>query len=171
MKKHKWAIIAGVCVVAVIVVGAVFIPRLFSNPSTPPAENTNWVVVMPGHWWKTSLDQQQIEILHDMWGTDVNIRQLVEALWPSVLKELPAEAITLWENQDIQWPSQTFDKWKGIQYLRLSLSQKGAMFDIYVGCTKCEDNSSFRVWASDGIKEESRYRVSMYTDEVLASPW
>jgi hypothetical protein len=52
MKKYSWAIIAGVCILALIVVGAVFIPRIFSSSHVEePME-----IVMPGHWWKTDFE-------------------------------------------------------------------------------------------------------------------
>jgi hypothetical protein len=88
MKKYLWAVIAGVCVLALIVVGAIFIPRLFRAPATE--EPIDFVTVMPGHWWKTDLNEQQLKTLQTMWGTDITKAQSSRRTDPTTGKACPS---------------------------------------------------------------------------------
>ena len=173
MRKYKWTIIAGACVVVLIVLGAIFIPRLFSAPSAE--EPSDYVTVMPGHWWKISLNQEQLETLRGLWGTDVDARQVIDAVSPGVLRELPEDVVAnIAAGRNQLWPTDSFEEWEQIQAMCCSRSrplEKGVtMFDLYIGCRKTEAGSRFEVRQELGISEENRYRISLYTDDVLVPP-
>jgi hypothetical protein len=172
MRKHRWAIIAGVCVVVLIVVGAVFIPRaLHSSASSTGTEDR--IVVMPGHWWKVSLDEQKIEILRRVWHTGITRKDLVDMLWPGVLQKLPAAAGASWERQKVDWPNEPFDDWEDIQAwcfsAMLPVQDDPIVFDVYLGSDEWETDDMFTVSRiiGTGLTSDNRYRVSMYTNDVL----
>ncbi len=118
MRKYKWAIIAGVCALALlIVVLALFIPRLFRNPPLPPSTPESQEIVIPAHWWKASLTEQQLDVLRSLWGTETGVKPFLEAVWPAVLDEMPADATSLMGEFNVAWPRQSFEEWKEIQYI------------------------------------------------------
>lgn len=172
MRKHTWAIIAGVCVVVLLgIVGVVlFFPQLFDRGHSSPIPD-DMEIVIPAHWWKTSLNEQQIETLRRLWHTQISTKQLIDALWPGVLSELPAEADASSDGGRVMWPAAEFDVWKDIQAWSMSVIHPAQgtamMFDVYLGCPERETDDTFLVDKSEGITSEVRYRISMYTDEVL----
>ena len=87
MRKHRWAVIAGISILALIVVGAIFIPRLFTGTHAVVED----VKLIPAHWWKAELTEQQLSTLSTLWGKDITAAQLLEGLWPDVLQRLPQE--------------------------------------------------------------------------------
>jgi hypothetical protein len=70
MKEQMRAIMAGVCVVALLtVVGAVIVPRLLGISSG----DANKEIIEPAHWWKMTLNQDQAEIWRELWGKDITM--------------------------------------------------------------------------------------------------
>lgn len=172
MRRWSWVAVVGVCVLALTVVGTLVIQRVLHGcPASAGIRHD--IVVMPGHWWRMSLEEKQIEVLRTLWHTDISRKDLVDALWPSVMEELPAAAGALWESQTIKWPIEPFDEWKDIQAWVMSTlaSVQGSpsVFDVYLGCEEWETDDMFAVDEdiADGLTQESRYRISMYTDEIL----
>ena len=124
MRNHKWAIIAGVCVLALlIVVGAIYIPRL-SRREGSPAEG--FIILKPGHWWQAEITEQQLGALAALWGKDITAAQLLQELWPDVLSEMPQEAVTCYERSwmRMHWPTETYEEWNR-DMLNTSLADLG----------------------------------------------
>jgi phage pi2 protein 07 len=168
MQKHRWAIIAGVCILALIVVGAVFIPRIFSSSHVEEPGET----VMPGHWWKTDLNEQQLKTLQTLWGSDMTIEEFVRQLWPDVMQELPSEMVDIWKQGNVFWPTAKFEDWERSAFQMMCFGPTTAKegeamkcFDVYLGNTALEERTFGRS-RDFGLVEDRCYRVSMYTDDV-----
>src|SRR4030042_5945122 len=59
-----------------------------TNPfGMPPVDE--WVVIEPGNWWRTTLNEEQMVTLREIWGTQMTEGQVVKRLWPEVLDEIP----------------------------------------------------------------------------------
>jgi hypothetical protein len=163
MKKYLWVIIAGVCVVALVAVGAIFIPKLFTSTTHSGQEE---VVVKPGHWWKTELTEQQLSTLDTLWGENITAAQLLQELWPDVLQQVPQEAATAYENQQPSWPTEEYEDWEG----QMICGGRGVSHDegmivywYYLGSHESEE-TTFLISVERGFTEERMYRVSLYTD-------
>ncbi len=164
MRKHKWAIIAGVCVVALLAAaGVIYSPLLFR--SRPPAVSKGHVVLMPAHWWKMEMTEQQFGSLRAVWGQDVSAAQLLQELWPDVLQQMPQEVATGYEKRRIFWPTETYEEWEGQM-----ICNGTSVFDdegpitccIYLGTHESEEGT-FEIAGDRGFAEERTYRVSLYT--------
>ena len=171
MQKRRWAIIAGVCMLALIVVGAVFVPRIFGTSHAEERAET----VMPEHWWKTNLDEQQIETLQASWGSVMTMKEFVCKLWPEVMHELPSEMVDAWERKEVYWPTEKFEDWEcgPFQTMCFGLVVPGdghttKCFDVYLG-TQAAEEPTLRRSIDLGLVEDRCCRVSMYTDEVIES--
>lgn len=165
MRKHKWAIVAGVCVLALIVVGAVLISRYFHESSDPYSIPEGHIILKPGHWWKMEITDEQRSSLRTLWGTDPTIAQLLQELWPEVLQQMPQEAVTAYEKAQIGWPTKTYEEWKG-QMLSIAHATPGdegpIVYCVYIGTHESEE-WSFQIAGDRGFTEERTYRVSIYT--------
>lgn len=165
MRKHKWAIIAAVCVVALAVVGAIFIPRLFFPKSHPNYVQEGHVVLMPGHWWQAEITEQQRSSLATSWGKDITAAQLLQELWPDVLQQMPEEVVTGYDKRQIVWPTETYEEWQGemlCNFRETSSDEGPVLCCIYVGTHESEE-WSFQVAGDRGFTEDRTYRVSIYT--------
>ena len=178
MRKYKWAIIAGVCVLALlIVVAAIFIPRLFRNPALPPSIPESREIVIPAHWWQASLTEQQLEVLRSLWGTEITVPQFLEAIWPTVLDEMPADVAAFVGDDAMKWTYESFEEWTQIQKMFFGhgrLPEEGATamnVVFYPGRRDQERDTTFIVRKGNGIVPENCYRISLYTDDVLVCPW
>jgi hypothetical protein len=68
MRKHKWAIIAGVCVLALLTLaGVIYIPRLSHRAGWNSPSKGN-IILKPGHWWQAEITEQQLGSLATLWG-------------------------------------------------------------------------------------------------------
>jgi hypothetical protein len=168
MKKYSWAIIAGLCLLALVVVGAVFIPRIFrSSHIEEPGE-----IVTPGHWWKTDLNEQQLKTLQTLWGTDMTMAQFLEQICPEALQQLPKEGVDAMGGR-INW----FQKWQDFEQSQRMCIGAGAgtrdegitIFEIYLG-RRAEEETTFQRNKEPPIVADRYYRISIYTDDVLAAP-
>ncbi len=163
MRKHKWAIIAGVCVVALIAVGVIFVPPLFN--SSPPTEvPEGYVILKPGHWWKMEITEQQRSSLATLWGRDISAAELLKELWLDVLPQLPQETVSACEKGKIAWPVETYEEWKGemLCNCRGLFSETGpTMCCIYIGSHESEEYT-FET-RDRGLTEDRIYRISIYT--------
>jgi hypothetical protein len=164
MRKHKWAIIAGVCVVALLTfAGAIYIPRLSRGHSDSPAEGH--IVLRPAHWWQAEITEQQLGSLATLWGKDTTAARLLQELWPDVLSQMPQEAATCYEQRKIRWSPETYEEWDR----ELFCNGKGIPGEegptvccIYVGTHKGEEGT-FQIAGDRGFTEDKTYRVSLYT--------
>jgi hypothetical protein len=165
MRKHRWAIIAGVCVLALLIVaGAIFIPMLFYR-GHPHSVSEGHVILMPGHWWKAEITEQQRSSLGTLWGKDITAAQLLQGLWPDVLQQLPQEAVTGYEKRWVAWPTATYEEWHGEMLCNLQAAPgDGGLITccIYVGTHESEE-ITFEIAGDRGFTEERTYRVSLYT--------
>jgi hypothetical protein len=163
MKKYLWAIIAGVCVLALlIVVGALFIPRLFSSTDAGVED----VELIPAHWWKTEMTEQQLSALGTLWGKDVTAAQLLQALWPDVLQQMPEEAATTYEKHQVRWPTQKYEDWQGEMIAGgagVSHEEGMMLYYYYLGSHESEQ-ITFLTSVERGFTEDRMYRVSLYVD-------
>lgn len=165
MKKHVWAAIAGVCVVTLVALaGVLFIPGLFQK-GPPSAVPEGHVVLMPAHWWKTEITDQQRSSLATLWGKDISAAELLQELWPDVLQQLPQEAVTCYEKRQIAWPTETYEEWHGQMLYNLKAvpdDQGPTVCCIYIGTRESEE-WSFQIAGDRGFTEDRTYRVSIYT--------
>jgi hypothetical protein len=168
MKKYSWAIIAGVCLLALVVVGAVFIPRIFSSSHVEDSTD----MVRPGHWWQTDLSEPQLKTLQTLWGSDMTIEAFVHALWPAVIEELPSDMVGIWKQDRVFWPMEKFEDWErnptpNMCFGLTTMGEGGAMtcFDFYLGSKELEE-TTFRRNKDFGLVEDRCYRVSIYTSDV-----
>jgi hypothetical protein len=168
MREYLWAIIAGVCILALIVVGAVFIPRIFSSTHIEePVE-----IVMPGHWYQTTLNDQQLKTLQTLWGSDMTTTQFIKEIWPEVLLRLPKEGVDAFGKQGMGW-IQSWEDYEQVQILHqwsgVLCAGGTAHFEIYLG-RRAEEGATFRRSKEPPIVEDRCYRISIYTDDVLDAP-
>ena len=168
MRKYLWAIIAGVCVLMLVAAGAAFVPRLLNSSSA----EMNQQILEPGHWQRTMLDKEQVEILRGLWGKEVTIAQLIDAVWPGALQELPNEGAGVLGQHSVSWPGKTMDD--GLKYpfvlcagYGLSAPLEGAglapFLSCYIGTQGWETNTLFN---ATNRTAETFYRISMYVDDV-----
>ena len=108
-KRYLWAVIAAVCVIAPLAVAAaVFIPALGGRgPEIPEGH----ALMKPAHWWQAELNEEQLATLSASWGKRMNAAELMEALWPGVLQELPEEARTVYGHQGVIWTAEGYEEW------------------------------------------------------------
>jgi hypothetical protein len=168
MKKYLWGIIAGVCVIALLIVAAaIFIPRLLD--SGPPAETPEGhEIMMPGHWWKAEMTEQQLGTLSTCWGQGITAAQLLQALCPDVLREMPEEAAAAYEGQGINWPPEGYEDWDGSSMIcggRGVPHDEGlTLYSYYLGSYEWEE-MTLVMNADRGFTEDRMYRVSLYISE------
>ena len=166
MRKYTWAIIAGVCVLVLIVVGAIFLLWLL-KPTTHPSEvSEGHIVLRPEHWWKMEMTEQQRTSLVSLWGNDITAAQLLQELWPEVLQEMPQEARVCCEERQIRWPTEAYGDWRNemLHNLRASPGDRGPVVcSVYIG-THENEQFTFEVAGDRGFAEDRTYRVSIYTD-------
>jgi len=172
VRKYLWAIIAGVCVAVVLIIaGVIFIPELFPS-SPPPSIPKSREIVIPAHWWQTSLTEEQFEVLRSLWGTEITVTQLLEAIWPTVLDEMPTDVAAFVGDDTVRWTYESFEEWTEIQSMYFGhggSSEKGMMIvDFYVGRRQLERDITFTVRKGSGIVPDNCCRISLYTDDVLA---
>lgn len=173
MRKHLWTFIAGACVL-LIIISVLIIPRLFSSRSTDTLDN--YVTVIPEHWWRLSLNDQQLEVLEGLWGSQMSTRQLVEEIWPDILDEFPDFCISILENRGVSWSSRSFEEWARIQCRHFGKGMYDATnefyyCEMYIGPEDLEESSlSFRHAKEMPLVADRCYRVSFYTDDVLPHP-
>ncbi|MDM7998487.1 MAG: hypothetical protein QUS33_00420 [Dehalococcoidia bacterium] len=169
MLRRRWTIAAGVCLLLVIVFGAVFAPKLFrSSHSDQSAE-----IVRPAHWWKADLNERQLGILQALWGNDATIQEFVVALWPEVMAELPSEMVDAWKQTRVYWPAEDYEDWRcgPLQTMCFGLvvpgsEQTAKCFDVYLGSLAAEE-TTLRRSTDLGLMEDRCYRVSLYTDRAM----
>lgn len=170
MKKYLWGIVAAVCVLALMIVGVVFIPPLFETGTQDEGE----VEMIPAHWWETDLSEQQLEDLAGLWGSPVTAAQLLQKLWPDVLLQLPQEALGAYEKQEVRWPTEDFEDWNadvicgggGVNH-----DEGMTLYFYYLGSPEYEPMTML-VDVARGFTEDRMYRVSLHTDiPEGAHPW
>ncbi len=169
MRKYRWAVIAGVCILALLIVaGVIFIPRLPRLLSSHVEDSTE--IVKPGHWWKTDLSEEELKTLQTLWGRDINARQLIEAMWPDVLQEMPTEMTEALAQRKAMWPVDDFEAWRRVPMMNFGRgvpSNEGMeYFGVYIG-SSLEEEITFRQSKDRALSEDRCYRISMYTDEVI----
>ena len=108
MKKYLWGIIVGVCFIVLLIVGdAMLIPKLLdSRPATVVPEGHE--ILVPEHWWKAEVTEQQLGTMSAYWGESISAAQLLQALWPEVLQQMPEEARGAYEHQGVNWPPEGY---------------------------------------------------------------
>jgi hypothetical protein len=165
MRKHKWAIMAGVCVVALLAVaGAIYIPRL-SHGGHSDSVSEGHVVLMPAHWWQAEITEQQLGSFATLWGENTTAAQLLQELWPDVLSQMPQEAVTCYEKLKIVWSTETYQEWDRQMFCNLKgiPGEEGpTVCYIYVGTHESEEGT-FEIAGDRGFTEDRTYRVSLYT--------
>lgn len=163
MRKHLWIIMAGLCVVALMAIGAVYIPKLFSSTHE---EEVDHIQVIPGHWWKAGMTEQQFSTLSTLWGEDITAAELLQALWPDVLQQLPGETATTYQKQQISWPTEKYEDWKG-NFICGGISTPSdegiRLYQYYLGSVE-DEQMTLRRCADTAFTEDSTYRVSLYVD-------
>ena len=162
MKRYWWWIMAAVCILALVVVGVIFIPPLFETGMDDDDDPS--VAMVPAHWWKADLTTGQMETIAGLWGTAVSPTQLLQALWPEVLQQMPEEASSLWESDTVHWPPGDFGEWNnGIISggVYVPHDEGTTQYWYYLGSP---DSEAIREDPSWGLTEDKMYRVSLYTD-------
>jgi hypothetical protein len=165
VKKYLWGIVAGLCVMALLIVAAViFIPRLLDSGSSPEIPEGH-KVMMPEHWWKAEMNEQQLGALSTCWGQGITAAQLLQTLWPDVLQQLPDEAMGAYESQEIHWPTEEYGDWdvsamicgaKGVSH-----SEGQTLYEYYLGSYEWEETTLVKN-TDRGFTEDRMYRVSLY---------
>ena len=125
----------------------------------------------PAHWWQAELNEEQLATLSASWGKPMNAAELMEALWPGVLQELPEEARTIYEHQGIDWTPEEYEDWDASSFM---CAGSGAphdegqwVYSYYVGSREWEEMTL--VMNTDrGFTEDRLYRVSLYMSEEPA---
>ncbi len=162
MKRYWWWIIAAVCILALIVVGVIFIPPLLETGT----DDDPWVKMIPAHWWKADLTAQQMETIASLWGREVTPTQLLQALWPEALQQMPEEASSAWEGDSVHWPPRDFEDWNASMIsggVYVPHDQGTTKYSYYLGSPESE----MMILTEDpcwGLTEDRMYRVSLYTD-------
>ena len=168
MKKYLWGIMVGVCFIVLLIVGdAVLIPRLLhSAPATVVTKGHE--ILVPGHWWKAEMTEQQLGTLSAYWGRSMSAAQLLQALWPEALQQMPEEARGVYEHQGLNWPPEGFEDWESPSFMcagsGVAHDDGQTLYFYYLGCR--EDEEMTLVMNADrGFTEDRIYRVSLYIDE------
>ncbi len=177
MRKHKWAIIAGVCAVVLLALaGLIVVPKLINRPH-PHTVSEGHVILMPGHWWKAEMTEEQFSTLRAVWGQGISVAQLLQELWPDVLQQMPQQAITGYEKQEVGWPTATlegpgtYEEWKGQMFCSLRATPGGegpVVSCIYIGTHESEE-MTFEIAGDRGFTEDRTYRVSIYTGQSMGT--
>lgn len=168
MNKHLWAVIAGVCVVAVLTgAGASFTPWAYHSLHPTPHFDEP-VELVPAHWWKADMTEEQPSTSGALWGSDITAAQMLQQLWPEALQQMPPEAAIALEKHQEGWPTAKYEDWKH-NYIcgGISTHGEGGVSDYvyYVGDPESERGTlvqSVRVAAERGFAEDRMYRVSLY---------
>lgn len=166
MKKLLWAVAAGVCVLAVVILAIIYIPPLLDN-SPPPDVPEGHMVLMPGHWWKADLTEQQRNSLAAAWGNDMSAAELLRSLWPDPLQEMPEEAVAVYQERTVGWPTDTYEAWKGEMLCNCRASSndiRPTMCCLYIG-THQSEQFTFQTVDNRGFTENCTYRISIYTGD------
>lgn len=69
---------AALCVIALTMAGMMFVSGLSCN--SPPI-TIKFETVLPGHWWKLQLNEEQLEVIENLWGSDITTKQLLDVLF------------------------------------------------------------------------------------------
>ncbi len=168
-KKYPWALIAGVCLAALLPVAAVgFIVRVSqTSPAIDVPEGHE--IMVPAHWWQAEMTEQQMATLSSSWGEPINAAQLLDRLWPGVLQQMPEEARAVYEHQGVNWSVE------GLEGLAVGPSTMCAgsgvahddgqwIYFYYVGSPEWED-MTLEMNSDRGFAEDRQYRVSLYISE------
>lgn len=168
MQRHRWAIMAGVCVLLLTIAGAVFVPRILSSSQAGDSTET----VFPEHWWQKDLSEGSLTMLETLWGTEISIEEFVRAFYPDVLQELPAQMLDIWQQEKVFWPVAKFEDWIRSPFPDLcfgltTMGEEGVMecFDVYLGSRALEGTTFQRTEALDLVGDRC-YRVSMYASDI-----
>ena len=167
MKTFLWATAGAACVMAPLAVAAaLFVPSLLhTGPEIPEGH----ALMTPAHWWQADMTGEQMETLSNLWGKPINAAELMEAVWPGVLQQMPEEAKSVYEHQGVNWSPE------GLEGLAVGPSSMCAgtgvrhddgqrIYFYYVGSREWEQDTL--VMNSDrGFAEDRLYRVSLYTDQ------
>ena len=172
MRKHKWAVVAGVCVVVLLALaGVIVIPKLINRPH-PHTVSEGLMILRPAHWWQAEITEQQLDSLSALWGDNMTPAQLLEELWPDVLQQMPPEAATCYGVRNIHWPTETYEEWnrRRLCNTKTMPGEEGPIACcIYVG-THEDEEITFEIAGDRGFTEDRTYRVSLYTGTGLELP-
>lgn len=166
MRKHKWAIIAGVSVVVLLALaGLIVVPKLINRPHLHTVSEGH-VILRPAHWWQAEITEQQLDSLSALWGDNITPAQVLEKLWPDVLQEMPPEAAACYGVRNIHyWPTETYEEWRRRRLCETKTmpGEEGPIACcLYVG-TREDEDITFEIAGNQGLTEDKTYRVSLYT--------
>lgn len=169
MRKHPWTVIAGICLILLVTTSAFLVLR-GSAPSTGDIHET----VVPAHWWRLDMNDEQLQILKSLWGRPISALKLTEEIWPDIVDEIPSFPKGLLEIRNVSWPSKPFEEWVRIQATgggKGSYNDAGEFYlsEIYIG-RKSSETPSFGRSDTNPIVADRVYRISFYTDDVLPKP-
>ena len=167
MRKYLWGIVAGVFVLALLAVGVIFLPPLIMNHPSSGELDEGQMVLMPGHWWKMEITEQQRNSLATLWGRDMSTTELLRELWPEVLQQLPQEALAVYEKRKVGWPVDAYEEWTGTMLSNCggsSIEMGATVCCVYLGSRE-DERYTFKTVDDRGFTEEKTYRVSIYTSD------
>ena len=144
---------------------AIIIPGL---QGSGPIMGEGEALMTPAHWWQAELTEEQMATLSASWGKSLNAAQLLEALWPGVLQELPEEARDVYGHQSVFWPAEGYEEWDGSGRMCAGsgVPHDGGqwVYSYFVGRPEWEVDTL--VMNTDrGFTEDGMYRVSLYISE------
>ena len=188
MSKKLWIGIAAVLVIDMSVAGVLLLPGLLDDEShsqnDPPVDiDTGREVVIPGHWWKTYMTDEQLQLLGEVWDTELTCMDLLQLLWPEIVTELPQDMIDSWKEHEVSWPGPswetTYDDIKGplpklsILYFeagvpKISGDYKNGYKDysFYMGPVS-DESGTMEVFKFKDLQPEDNYRISFYIDNIM----
>ena len=190
MPKRLWVTIAAVLVVAVVVSGVLLLPGLFNEKKddqndTPVDIDIGKETVLPGHWWKTEITEEQLQLLGDIWNTDVTYLDVLQKLWPEIEIELPQHMTIAWNEKAVQWSNPSWEeKYKNLKgpapvpnilYCNVAVPNISGdptggykAYALYMGIENYE-NETMEVFKFNELVPENTYRVSFYVDNIIGS--
>lgn len=166
MRKYLWIGIAGILVIALIVAGVIFIPGMFNKP----LDDSEQITITPGHWWKSKLNDEQIEQMKQLFGKDITSKQFLAEVCPDALQELPPEVQSIYETMEFDW---TTEKWEDINNALIPIcfgkgvNQEGQMIycSFYLGPPQ-DESTTLKHSSRFGLVDDNSYRISLYIDKT-----
>ncbi len=159
---------------AATVLGMVAKPSLAEKPNLFPTLEAE-----PDHHWQGYATAEQLDLIRELCGTEVNVGELLERISPQTLQELPENLVGPLYEEPVQWLGKSLDDSLVCGAIEAVLNnqnengfQKASVFFYYIGSRSKETlhgNSTLSSEYEDSTlivySKEDVYRLSVYTGE------
>lgn len=167
-KKYLWIGFALTFVVVLVIAGMIILPEILNKP----VDDSEDYIMTPGHWWKAQLNDDQIEIIRQIWGSDISCQQFVAQICPELLQGIPPEEIANWDKLEMYW---TRDRWEEFNstiaciYTGRGITTDGQThyYQFYLGFPTQEQDTLKHTEGYITLTDENSFRISFYLDKII----